>query len=373
MEDFAVYVASLPADVAAAGLCKVVPPADWPGPRGRAPPETTVLLAPSVQHVEGSGGVYRVINEQRHRLTFGRFERRESAAATRELGRAYLQDSAMAGLEQRFWRDLASARPPMCAVDQEGSLFQSAGDLPGRAWNLRALPDLLREDPRADSAQAASVTGSSLSYGAWRTMSSLQLEDSDLYAIHYLHVGAPKRWFGAPARVAGLVEMIAATLFPEDFASCKQFLRHQCHMLSPEVLMANGVPLASLTQREGEFVVTLPRAYHCNFSFGLNIVEKANFALPPWLIYGVDASRCTCGARRDAAHVDAAPFMGGWGAEGGSSSAVSATPVNSSELGDSSGTAAVILEAVAVAPHSPPVRRQGSRVRQPVQKYDDGG
>jgi hypothetical protein len=39
----------------------------------------------------------------------------------------------------------------------------------------------------------------------------------------------------------------------------------------------------------GEFVLTLPGAYHSGFSTGLNIGEAVNFASRSWLKYGMKA------------------------------------------------------------------------------------
>jgi histone demethylase JARID1 len=42
-------------------------------------------------------------------------------------------------------------------------------------------------------------------------------------------------------------------------------------------------------QQAGEYVLTLPGAYHAGFSMGLNIGEAVNFASKSWLAYGVKA------------------------------------------------------------------------------------
>ena len=55
------------------------------------------------------------------------------------------------------------------------------------------------------------------------------------------------------------------------------------------MLASNAVQLSSLRQREGEFVVTFPRAYHFGFNLGLNCAESTNFALPSWVPAGLAA------------------------------------------------------------------------------------
>ncbi|KAM0035185.1 putative [histone H3]-dimethyl-L-lysine(36) demethylase [Helianthus debilis subsp. tardiflorus] len=54
-------------------------------------------------------------------------------------------------------------------------------------------------------------------------------------------------------------------------------------ILSPEVLLKEGVPCCRLVQNAGEFVVTFPRAYHSGFSHGFNCAEAVNMATPGWL------------------------------------------------------------------------------------------
>jgi hypothetical protein len=54
-------------------------------------------------------------------------------------------------------------------------------------------------------------------------------------------------------------------------------------LMSPEILVAAGVPCCRLVQNAGEYVVTFPRAYHLGFSHGFNCGEAANFATPVWL------------------------------------------------------------------------------------------
>jgi len=308
MEDFAGYVSSLPPDIINAGLCKVVPPDGWPGPRGRIPDNDTVIFSPILQHVDGCGGAYRLIPEERPRLKVARFARTASAALARDVGRACAATASVSDLVGLFWRDLESARPGLYGADQcQGTLFPPASEMP--VWNLRALPDLLRTGSAALDEEVAGVTSPYLYYGAWRTIFGLHVEDEDLYSINYLHSGAPKVWVGAPARCSALIEMIAASVFSEDHAKCKHFLRHKTHLISPEFLTGNGVPLSSLTQQEGEFVITFPQAYHFGFNLGLNCAESTNFALPPWLPYAGRASRCVCPAGRGVAHIDPTRFL----------------------------------------------------------------
>jgi hypothetical protein len=53
-------------------------------------------------------------------------------------------------------------------------------------------------------------------------------------------------------------------------------------MAPPRLFTAAGVRVCRALQRAGEFVITLPRAYHAGFSHGFNVGEAANFALRDW-------------------------------------------------------------------------------------------
>ena len=60
-------------------------------------------------------------------------------------------------------------------------------------------------------------------------------------------------------------------------------------MAHPLDLRRRGVRVYRTTQREGEFMITFPRAYHGGFNHGGNLAEAVNFATPDWLAWGPDA------------------------------------------------------------------------------------
>lgn len=57
--------------------------------------------------------------------------------------------------------------------------------------------------------------------------------------------------------------------------------------MSPHRLKSEGVRVSACDQRAGEFVITLPRAYHAGFNHGFNVCEAVNFCLPDWLPHGL--------------------------------------------------------------------------------------
>jgi len=62
-------------------------------------------------------------------------------------------------------------------------------------------------------------------------------------------------------------------------------------MVPPWMLLEAGVPVCRLVQEPGQFVVTLPQAYHAGFSHGFNSAEAVNFMTDDWLVYGRAAAR----------------------------------------------------------------------------------
>lgn len=61
-------------------------------------------------------------------------------------------------------------------------------------------------------------------------------------------------------------------------------------LVSPEMIVASGIPCCRLVQNPGEFVVTFPRSYHVGFSHGFNCGEAANFGTPQWLNVAKEAA-----------------------------------------------------------------------------------
>ncbi|WVZ78347.1 hypothetical protein U9M48_026076 [Paspalum notatum var. saurae] len=73
---------------------------------------------------------------------------------------------------------------------------------------------------------------------------------------------------------------------PDLFDAQPDLLFHLVTMLNPSILRANGVPVYSVTQEPGNFVITFPRSFHGGFNLGLNCAEAVNFAPADWLPHG---------------------------------------------------------------------------------------
>ncbi|XP_073220782.1 lysine-specific demethylase JMJ17 isoform X2 [Cicer arietinum] len=73
---------------------------------------------------------------------------------------------------------------------------------------------------------------------------------------------------------------------PDLFDAQPDLLFQLVTMLNPSVLQENEVPVYSILQEPGNFVITFPRSYHGGFNLGLNCAEAVNFAPADWLPYG---------------------------------------------------------------------------------------
>jgi hypothetical protein len=103
---------------------------------------------------------------------------------------------------------------------------------------------------------------------------------------------AHQTWYGVPASDADAFEAAfaadavgAAATARAPRRSAAAALAGKTAMLSPRVFTSAGVRVCRAVQRPGEFIITLPRAYHAGFSHGFNLGEAVNFALKDWRVF----------------------------------------------------------------------------------------
>ena len=84
-------------------------------------------------------------------------------------------------------------------------------------------------------------------------------------------------------------------------------------MISPSIIKAASITIYTGVQREGEFIITFPGAYHAGFNHGFNCAESLNFAVESWISRGLKATFCECSKNKDgvsdSVHIDMAIFL----------------------------------------------------------------
>lgn len=188
-------------------------------------------------------------------------------------------------LERIYWKTL-TYNSPMYGADMPGSLFDDSTKI----WNVSKLNDMLSSLP----IKIPGVNSSYLYCGMWKSTFAWHLEDMDLYSINYLHFGAPKMWYSISQKDRHKFYEVMKDIWPEEYISCKEFLRHKTFHASPSLLMSHGIKVNKLIHHENEFVLTFPYGYHAGFNFGYNCAESVNFAIPEWLPIGKLAKQCMC-------------------------------------------------------------------------------
>lgn len=156
------------------------------------------------------------------------------------------------------------------------------------AWNVFKFPvsnqsllQFLNHGPLSGVNKPWVYFGMIFSTFAWHC------EDHHLYSINYSHFGAGKRWYGVCPDDLHAFQSVFKNIFPELIDSQPDVLFQLITMLNPDDLASKGVRVFTTVQNAGEFVITVPGAYHCGFNEGFNCAEAVNFALDDWIPHGV--------------------------------------------------------------------------------------
>lgn len=172
-------------------------------------------------------------------------------------------------------------KPTKAEVDNE--VFNRYAE---SGWNLNNLPVLKASVLRHISADISGMKIPWMYAGMCFATFCWHNEDHWSYSINYLHLGEPKTWYGVPGSSAEDFERAMKAEAPELFDSQPDILHQLVTIMNPNDIMKTGVPIYRTDQREGEFVITFPRAYHAGFNQGFNFAEACNFAPYDWLHIG---------------------------------------------------------------------------------------
>ncbi|XP_058083388.1 lysine-specific demethylase ELF6 isoform X2 [Magnolia sinica] len=174
--------------------------------------------------------------------------------------------------------------------DREGTAGWKISNSP---WNLQVIARSRGSLTRFMPDDIPGVTSPMVYIGMLFSWFAWHVEDHELHSLNFLHMGAPKTWYAIPGDYAfTLEEVIRVQGYGGhlDRLGALTLLGEKTSLLSPEAVIASGIPCCRLVQNPGEFVVTFPRAYHVGFSHGFNCGEAANFATPQWLKVAKEAA-----------------------------------------------------------------------------------
>ncbi|KAK1374392.1 Lysine-specific demethylase rbr-2 [Heracleum sosnowskyi] len=209
-------------------------------------------------------------------------------------------------LEKKFWEIVEGSAGPLevkygsdLDTSVYGSGFPRISDQKPQAveaakwdeycaspWNLNNLPKLQGSMLRAVHHSIAGVMVPWLYIGMLFSSFCWHFEDHCFYSMNYHHWGEPKCWYSVPGSEAGAFEKVMRNSLPDLFDAQPDLLFQLVTMLNPSVLQNSNVPVYSVLQEPGNFVITFPRSYHGGFNCGLNCAEAVNFAPADWLPHG---------------------------------------------------------------------------------------
>jgi len=115
---------------------------------------------------------------------------------------------------------------------------------------------------------------------------SWHVEDNWLYSINYHHHGHPKLWYGLGPEYQHRFKQVLKQMMPIRFREQPDLLSDITTMVNPTWLLNRNIQVHTILQQPGEFVITLPGAYHGGFSLGFNVGEAVNFAPIDWITPG---------------------------------------------------------------------------------------
>jgi len=284
------------------------------------------------QHATGRKGVYRTVLVEQKPMHVGSQFKPLADSKEKQPPRKGEDGFDLDAIERHFWKNV-TYQPPLYGADVEGSLFdelREGEETTFGRWDIRNLDTILskvlykfinsenakREKKEKEKAsqkkscdpetkgkrkgrgkkklEIPGVISPYLYFGMYRSFFAWHTEDVDLYSVNYLHFGAPKVWYCVPPRHRRKFESAMRSSVPELFMHCSEFLRHKELLASPAILKAEAVPLVKFVQRENEWVINFPGAYHAGFNCGFNCAESTNFATQKWIEIGAKAKPCEC-------------------------------------------------------------------------------
>lgn len=178
----------------------------------------------------------------------------------------------------------------------ESNMFETSDYLEYQksGWNLNNVAKLPGSLLSFENFDFSGVSVPRLHIGMCFSSLQWKVEEHYLYSLWYMHLGAPKIWYGVPGRYLLMLQAAVKKYFPDLFVERPELFHKLVGQLSPSILKTEGIPVYRCILYPGEFVLVLPGAYHSGFDCGFNCVEVGNFAPVDWLPYGQNAVELYC-------------------------------------------------------------------------------
>ncbi|KAJ9176453.1 hypothetical protein P3X46_011762 [Hevea brasiliensis] len=161
-------------------------------------------------------------------------------------------------------------------------------------WNLNNTPRLPRSLLSSESFNTSGLLVPQIRIGMCFSKFCWKVEEHHLYSLCYMHLGAPKIWYGIPGRYNVKFKALLKKQLPDMLAEQPKLRDRLADKLYPSTLKSEDIPVYRCIQYPGEFVLVLPGAYYSGFDCGFNCVEAVNVAPLEWLPYGQNVVELYC-------------------------------------------------------------------------------
>ncbi|KAK9704812.1 hypothetical protein RND81_07G013000 [Saponaria officinalis] len=174
-----------------------------------------------------------------------------------------------------------SSGPANTATGFESLKTSSSG------WNLNCISSLPGSLLSLEKSDLSCILGPKLHIGMCFSSVPWNIEEHCLYKLHYMHLGAPRIWYGISRSDAQKFEAAAKKHTPELLEKHSKLVPKLRPRLSPGTLESEGIPVYRCVQRPGDLILFLPGAYHVGFDCGFNCSTSTVFAPLDWLPLGL--------------------------------------------------------------------------------------
>lgn len=220
------YIFKIEKEASKYGICKIIPPVPPSSKKtaianfNRSQPQFTTRQQQIGFCPRRPQPVRRPVWHTGHHYSFREFE-----AKAKAFEKSYLKKGKKCGqlspleVETLYWK--ATADKPFSveyANDMPGSAFGPVNDAKGggdgavsvaeTAWNMRGVSRANGSLLRFMKEEIPGVTSPMVYVAMMFSWFAWHVEDHDLHSLNYMHIGAPKTWYGVPRDAAVAFEEV---------------------------------------------------------------------------------------------------------------------------------------------------------------------